>query len=63
MKIKELRQKSKKELSDLLKENRRKVGQLQFDLASKKLKNVRQVRELRRDIARTITILKEKDEG
>ena len=63
MKIKELRQKSKKELSDLLKENRRKVGQLQFDLASKKLKNVRQVRELRKDIARTITILKEKDEG
>ncbi len=63
MKIKELRQKSKKELSNLLKENRRKVGQLQFDLASKKLKNVRQVRELRRDIARILTLLNIEENG
>ena len=63
MKIKELRQKTEKELRDLLNENRHKLGQFKFDLASKKLKNVRQIRELRKDIARILTILDEqKDE-
>jgi len=59
MKIKELNQKTKKELNDLLTENRRKLGQLRFDLASKKLKNIREIRGLRRDVARVITILKQ----
>jgi len=59
MKIKELNQKTKKELNDLLIENRHKLGQLRFDLASKKLKNIREVRKLRRDVARIITILKQ----
>jgi len=61
MKIKELSQKSKKELNSLLVENRKKVSRLRFDLASKKIKNVRQVRELRRDIARIITLLKQSE--
>jgi large subunit ribosomal protein L29 len=61
MKVKELRQKTEKELRDLLNEDRRKLGQLKFDLASKKLKNIREIRELRRDIARILTILKEKN--
>jgi len=39
MKIKDLRQKTEKELQDLLAENRKRLGQLKFDLASKKLKN------------------------
>lgn len=59
MKTKELNQKTKKELNDLLIESRRKLGQLRFDLASKKLKNIREVRGLRRDVARIITILKQ----
>jgi len=59
MKIKELNQKTKKELNDLLIENRHKLGQLRFDLASKKLKNIREVRKLRRNVARIITILKQ----
>ena len=63
MKIKELAQKNKKELSNLLIENRKKVSRLRFDLASKKIKNVRQVRELKRDIVRILTILnKQNDE-
>jgi len=63
MKIKELNQKTEKELKDLLIESRHKLGQLKFDLASKKLKNVKQIKELRRDIARILTILnKEKNE-
>lgn len=53
-----MRQKTKKELKDLLSENRRKLGQFKFDLASKKIKNVGQIKELRRDIARVLTILK-----
>lgn len=58
MKIKELRQKTAKELKELLAEDQHKLGQLKFDLAAKKLKNVRQIRELRKEIARIITILK-----
>ncbi len=60
MKIKELRQKSTKELKELLEENRHKLGQLKFSLASRKLKNHREIRELRRDIARILTLSGEK---
>ena len=60
MKIKELRQKPKKELEHLLKEARKKLSRLRFDLNSKKLKNVREISESKKTIARIITILKEK---
>jgi large subunit ribosomal protein L29 len=63
MKIKELRQKTEKELNDLLIENRNKIGQLKFDLSSKKLKNVREIRELRKEIAKILTLLKEKEKN
>ena len=62
MKIKELRQKTAKELKDLLTEICQKLGRLKFDLASKKLKNVRELKELRKDIARILTILNKKNE-
>jgi large subunit ribosomal protein L29 len=61
MRIKELRQKPEKELRELLDESRHKLGQLKFDLASKKLKNHRQIRELHREIARILTILNQKN--
>ena len=57
MKTKELRQKTEKELSDLLNENHKKLGELKFDLASKKLKNVNEFKKLRKSIARILTIL------
>ncbi len=57
MKIKELNNKTTKELKNLLIESQHKLGQLKFDLASKKLKNVKQIKELRRDVARILTIL------
>jgi len=60
MKAKELRQKTKKELDDLLIEKSHQLGGLKFDLTSKKLKNVMQIKELRRGIARIKTILKDK---
>jgi len=60
MKAKELSQKTEKELNDLLIEKSYKLGQFKFDLSSKKLKNVKQLKELRKDIARVKTILKNK---
>jgi len=60
MKAKELSQKTGKELNDLLIEKSHKLGQFKFDLSSKKLKNVKQLKELRKDIARIKTILKNK---
>lgn len=59
MKIKELKQKTEKELIDLLIQNQDKLGKLRFDLASKKLKNVREIRDLRKTIAQILTLIKE----
>jgi len=58
MKITELRQKSKSELQKLLQDSREKLRQLRFDLASGKVKNVREIRGLKKDIARILTLLK-----
>ncbi|MCD6528361.1 50S ribosomal protein L29 [bacterium] len=60
MKIKELRQKSKKELEKLLEEKREKLRSLRFDLVSGKVKNIREIRETKKDIARILTLLHEK---
>ena len=58
MKSTELRQKSRNELEKILTEDREKVRQLRFDLATRKVKNVREVRKIKKDIARILTILK-----
>ncbi|MBI2450507.1 MAG: 50S ribosomal protein L29 [Candidatus Nealsonbacteria bacterium] len=58
MKIQELKQKSKDELSKLLQDNREKLRQLRFDLASGKAKNIREIRQIKKDIARILTISK-----
>lgn len=59
MKVKELRQKSKDDLEKILKEDREKLRQLRFDLASGKVKNVKEILNLKKKIARILTILKE----
>lgn len=59
-KINELRQKTKEELQKLIKDWREKGRQLRFDLKAGKLKNVREVREVKKDIARIMTLLKSK---
>lgn len=56
MKIQELRKKSKSEIEQLLKENREKLRQLRFDLAFNRLKNVREIRKVKKEIARILTI-------
>ena len=58
MKAKELKQKSKKELERLLLSDREKLRQLKFDLSAGKVKNVREIRKIKKDIARILTILK-----
>lgn len=58
MKLIELRQKSKAELKKLLPELRERLRALRFDLASGKVKNVREVRMIKKDIARVLTLLK-----
>ena len=63
MKAKELRQKTIKELQELLQERRKRLAQLRFELSLKKLKNVREIREVKKDIARILTLLKIKTQS
>ena len=58
MKTAELKQKSKSELQKILSDNREKLRQLRFDLAAGKVKNVREVRKIKKDIARILTLLR-----
>lgn len=58
MKIKELREKSEGELQKLLEEKREAVRKLRFDIASRQVKNHREGRNAKKDIARILTILK-----
>ncbi|RJQ14599.1 50S ribosomal protein L29 [Candidatus Parcubacteria bacterium] len=57
MKIKDLKEKTKQELQELLSERRKKIRELKFGLASGKVKNVRELHVMRRDIARIFTLI------
>ncbi len=59
MKIKEIREKNVEELKKLLSEKREAVRKLRFDVAAKQVKDIREMRNSKRDIARILTILKE----
>lgn len=59
MKIAELRKKPKKSLEKILWEKKERLRSLHFDLAAGKVKNVREIRQIKRDIARLLTLLKE----
>lgn len=61
MKISEIKQKPKKELERLLREDQEKLRQLRFDLSAGKVKNVREIRKIKKDIARILTILCQKE--
>ena len=60
MKAKELQKKTEPELQRMLLELRAKLQQLRFDLAGGKVKNVREIRNTRKDIARILTFQKQK---
>jgi len=55
MKTSELKQKTEKELQQILEEKKGRFSQLEFDLASGKVKNVREIRAIKKDIARILT--------
>jgi len=57
MKSQEMRKKSKTQLQKLLSERREDLRSLRFALVSGKLKNVREIRETKKDIARILTIM------
>ena len=61
MKKKEIKQKSNQELREMLVDHRQRLGQLKYELSSKKHKNVMEIRMLRKEIAQIITLLKQKN--
>lgn len=60
MKAKELRTKSDAELNDLLKETNQKIAESTFHHLRARSKNVKEVRGLRRERARILTLMREK---
>ena len=60
--FKRLKSKSKEELYKLLIDSSKKLQELKFNLAAGKVKNVRSVRTLKKDIARILTLLNEMKE-
>lgn len=57
MNLIELSKKSQEELRKILIDNREKLRQLRFDLSAGKVKNVREIRHLKKEIARILTLL------
>ena len=60
MKAADLRKKSREELEKDLKKLQEDLNNLFFKLAANKLKNVREIRNIKRDAARILTVLKTK---
>ena len=56
--MREIREKSENELRKDLTGLRNKVAKLRFDISAKQVKNHREVRKTKQDIARILTILK-----
>lgn len=59
MKIRDLRQKSKSELVKMVFEKKNYLLSLRFDLSGGRVKNIREIRGTKKDIARIKTLLKE----
>ncbi len=59
MKTKELREMSIAELEKLLEQKKAEAVRLRFEISSKQLKNNREYRKTKKDVARIITILNE----
>ncbi|MCX6806090.1 MAG: 50S ribosomal protein L29 [Candidatus Saccharibacteria bacterium] len=63
MKAKELRNQSNKELQKKLADNRAKIAQLDVDYRTKEVKNIREIRSLKRTVARILTVMSEQDKA
>jgi len=60
MKIQELRKLKKEELLKNLDESRKKAQELRMSLATSKVKNVKELGKIKKDIAKILTILNTK---
>ena len=56
MKTSELRQKNTEELERLMLEKLAKMAELKFDLAGGKFKNLKEIRAIKLDVARILTL-------
>ena len=57
MEFKELKKKTGKELNQILSESREKLRDLRFKDANKRLKNIREIRLIRKTIAQVLTLM------
>ncbi len=55
MQIKELKQKSIQDLEKMEKETRQKLAELRFKVYQKQLKNINELKNNKKDLARTLT--------
>ncbi len=60
MKAKEIREKNVNELEKILKEKRNIAQKLMFDVSVKQMREHRSLRNVKKDIARILTVLEEK---
>ena len=63
MEFKEFKNKPENELQKLLGESRDRLRDLRFKVASRQLKNVREVRKTKKTIARILSLLRKKSLG
>ncbi len=60
MKIDEIKKKNKEDLMDLLYKKREELRKINFSLHSGKIKDVKSISKIKKDIARILTVLKNK---
>lgn len=60
MEYKELKNKSEKDLQEMLSENREELRSLRFEASENQLKNVKKIYKIRKDIARILTFINSK---
>lgn len=60
MKIKEIKDIGAEQLKKILDEKRTKLVQLRFDIVTKQVKNNKEHKNTRKDIAKILTVLKER---
>lgn len=61
MKAKEIREMNKEEVKKVLTDKRNRLLKLRFDISSKQIKNNREYRNIKKDIARILTVFKESE--
>ena len=60
MKYKEIKEKTTPELQMMLRAQREKLRELRFKVSAKQLKNIREIRVLKKNIAHILTLLRER---